>query len=182
MGNVTKEFGIWTPDDENAVEPDVYLSQMADSIENGLGKRVLKQEQHAYIRTQLDGGLFTLPRTHELLRLPIYKERGTGIELNANIVKIVTDGLYFIAPTVEAGFADNLPLDVVLRLNGDSLENPHTVASSASYTTVVMPTVIPLVAGDQLWLEARVGAPDQTYTSDITIRKARLHLAMLYAS
>lgn len=180
MGNVTKEFGIWTPDEENGAEPDVYLSQMADSLEAGMGKRVLKQEQKAFIRTEIER-VTTLPADHTLLRLPIYATLRQGININGGIIDIVSDGLYFCAPTVETDFAPNMPLDVVFRVNGGSTENPHTVASDKSFTTVVMPTILPLYKGDKLWLEARVGDPMRAFSEGIKVRKARLHLAMIYA-
>lgn len=180
MGNVTTEFQIWTPDDENAVEPDVYLSQMANSIEEGMGKRVLKQEQQAYLRTQINGPI-TLD-DHDLVRVPIYKVDGEGINLNANIVEIVTDGLYFLAPTIETSFANNHAIDYVLRLNGDALEERHAVTSTKAFTSMNITIVSPLFQGDKLWLEARIGNPGgEPADATILMREARFHMAMLYA-
>lgn len=44
MGQVTASAQVWTPDQADLNEPDVYLATMSASIENGLGQRVNKLE------------------------------------------------------------------------------------------------------------------------------------------
>lgn len=45
MGNITADLQVWTPDEEDLGEPDVYLATMAQSMEDGLGVRLRKQEE-----------------------------------------------------------------------------------------------------------------------------------------
>lgn len=44
MGQTTTNLQIWTPDEADLDEPDVYLASMAASIENGTGVRLSKLE------------------------------------------------------------------------------------------------------------------------------------------
>lgn len=109
---VTEEFQIWSPDESHTVEPDVYLAQMADSIEQGMGGRVQRQEMLVSAGMNVAVGNFQPLPVGESTTVEF--EPGTrghleGMEFVGGVVTIPVDGLYFLS----AGVSVNIPQDEV---------------------------------------------------------------------
>jgi hypothetical protein len=153
---------------------------MADSISNGIGKRLKKQEQKAHLRAWITAPFVV--DDHVLARIPIDYRDGEGVGITGGVVEVLTSGLYFVSVTLELEAATTLPLDAVLRRNADGLLNRHAATSTISFVSLPMTTIVPLVQGDKLYVEARIGNPGNVVEgSAITLRETDWNMVMLYA-
>lgn len=97
MGNVTLESGIWTPDEDDAVDPDVWSAQMADSIEQGIGKRLADQEQYISASIHLPFGEdITLESAQAIPYQVTSASYADELVVQNGHVTIEVDGLYFL--------------------------------------------------------------------------------------
>ena len=100
MGNVTTS-GIWTPDEEDTVEPDIYLALMADSIEQGIGKRLGYQEQFISASIHLPfGENYPLESAQRIPYQITTASYNNGLVVQDGIITIDVDGLYFLTSRV----------------------------------------------------------------------------------
>lgn len=113
MGNVTPEFGIWTPDEQDFIEPDVSLAAMAASIESGMGARVQAQEtlaaaflnaQDPFTLTAGDPGHAQVPIPFRIGQAGLNFMEG-NLTLSGGVLKVATTGIY----TVSASLAAYMP-------------------------------------------------------------------------
>ena len=161
MGNVT-DSGIWTPDEEDAVEPDIYLALMADSIEQGIGKRLGYQEQFISASIHLPFGenypLETAQRIPYQITPASYNN---GLVVQDGIITIDVDGLYFLTSRVTFEHPQHklvtleireTPNNTLARGHGSSVDfgvDQDGVAHTVGYITVS--EVRRLYKGDQVF-------------------------------
>ena len=189
MGNVNVD-GIWTPDEEDTLEPDVWSQQMAESISQGLGVRMARQETRAGAATSTTGpfsitGAGTIEDTGITLQVKHtgYRNYITSMELSGGVLKVTTPGLYLIVLTVTAGFApegsDGVPLDATLMIGtaGDVFQ--PFVTSDQAYSNATLTSALMLDAGDTIYGRLRVGAGR---SDTVEIRGAKLRATLMYAT
>lgn len=184
MGNVNVD-GIWTPDEEDTLEPDVWSQQMGESISQGLGLRVKKQETRAGLRATIRNtfdltGYMTLPITvNKSFR---YSELNfiQNLELTQGVIKIKTSGLYFISGSLTMTFGvAGVPIDFSIGVNGQVLSVTPFETSATSWTGGTLTNIVYLTAGDTVYLRAGIGAERG---DTVGVEAVYANMAMLYAT
>lgn len=177
---ITNADGIVTPDSENTADPSVYLAAMADSISEGIGGRLAKQEQTAGIKASLpttwafDGNSNTVPLTI-----------GSGTNFVNDVLfaggmaTIVVPGLYSVNASVTAGFLDAVPVDMVLMVNFTQEEYNGFATSLTSFVTSPIGTALHLAAGDTVYIQVGVG---NSRADTVYLEAAKLSLVLQYAT
>lgn len=101
MGNVTTDLQVWTPDELDLGEPDVYLATMAQSMEDGIGVRLRKQEEPIACQVSLsaDQGISTgFNVQYSLNTGPTFN---SGLTVNASgSITLTRAGVYLLATNV----------------------------------------------------------------------------------
>jgi hypothetical protein len=186
MGNVNAD-GIWTPDEDDKLDPDVWSAQMADSISSGLGLRMKRQETRAGVSASVGApfnitGQGTIEDTGIILPVKILPGRRnyvTNMTLAGGIATVTTPGLYFIVLTVTSGFSDNVPLDATLFIGTTGDVFQPFVTSPTSYANATLVSALMLDKGDTIYGKLRVGAGR---SDTVQIRGANLRATLLYAT
>lgn len=192
MGNVN-DAGIWTPDEDDNLDPEVWSGTMADSIMNGLGERMVKQETRAGARVSI-GAEVSVVRTGAEFDPDIYfplivtnsyfYSHGNfidGIELDGGILRITTGGLYLMTCSVIADFvADRSPLDIAIRVNNSDAAVESLETSPTTFASKTLLTMEYLTPGDTVALVARI--PEGATTDTIDVVGAHLNVVAFYAT
>lgn len=199
MGNTTKS-GIWTPDEDDKMAPDVWSATMSQSIENGIGLRLEKQETrvslrattpvpfdvtatgsvNAYVTVPLTVGGVTGSRAPE----PDFAggNHAQGVTIAGNIATIVTDGLYTLAGqctlTVAGGHAPH-SWDFYGTINGGIFGLPDYGTTGLAFAGGRVNDTRYLVAGDQIALVCGVGTD---HVGGFRVQDAMLAISMVYAT
>jgi hypothetical protein len=101
LGNITSDLLIWTPDDQDTAEPDVYLAAMAQSMEDGLGERLRNQEEKTSAQVSLaaDQSISTASVvTYTQNTGPTFN---FGLTVNpSGSITLTRDGLYLVSVNV----------------------------------------------------------------------------------
>lgn len=197
MGN-TNIDGIWTPDEEDTLEPDVWSAMMGDSISQGLGARMKLQETRVSLRattsvpflvtgTNLADAYLQIPLTiaaNTGVRAPDPDYSGgnhaTGILIEGNYAKIVTPGLYSISGqlTVRPGAAVH-SWDFFGRVNGDVFGLPdYGTTSELAWTGGRVSDVRFLAKDDMIELICGVGTD---HVGTFWVQDALLTVSLHYA-
>jgi hypothetical protein len=157
MGNVNAD-GIWTPDEEDTLEPDVWSSQMADSISQGLGVRMAKQEKFegAYLNIQTPFTLTAGEPGHTQKALPFARSAGVtyldgGMTLSGGVLTVAEAGLYSVSATILAHISSGY-LELTLWRNGDRHGQVVTYDDGSVNPIGLNHTaVMKCVPGDKIW-------------------------------
>lgn len=199
MGN-TNADGIWTPDEDDTMEPEVWSAMMGDSISGGLGKRMKLQETQVSLRATtpvpftITGTSSSDPNSYKQIPLEIAVNTGArfpdpdysagnhavGIEIVGNFAKIVTPGLYTLTgqASVKPEGAEH-SFDFYMRVNAAVAGLPdYGVTSSLAYVGAHVSDTRVLAKGDMIELYAGVGTD---HIGSIGIQDALLTIAMHYA-
>lgn len=180
MGNVSPVDGIWTPDEDDNLDPEAWSATMAGSIEEGIGVRLAKQEQKAGIKASLpttwgfDGNSNTVPLT-----IGSGSNFVTDVDFAGGVATVVVPGLYNINASVTAGFLTDIPVDFVLMVNATQEDYNGFATSLTSFVTSPIGTALHLAEGDSVYLSVGVGnsLPDTVY-----LEAAKLSLVLAYAT
>jgi hypothetical protein len=197
MGN-TNVDGIWTPDEDDTMEADVWSPMMAESISQGLGKRMALQETRVSLRattpvpfkvtgTVKEDAYMQIPLTiaaNTGIRFPNPDFSGgnhaNGIEIEGNYAKIVTPGLYNITGQCTL-FPGDTPhsWDFIGRINGEPFGLPdYGVTSAESWIGGQVQDTRFLAKDDMLELWCGVGTD---HAGEFWVQDALLTISMLYA-
>lgn len=132
MGNTTSDLLIWTPDEDDTAEPDVYLATMAQSLEDGAGARLRKQERTASMLANLPGNQNFTIGTPATVNFTINSAVGynDGMTLTGGKVQVTEAGLYFfsanclgaVSGTTGTGF-----MQMQIRKNAKVISNAITL-------------------------------------------------------
>ena len=179
MGN-TNSDGIWTPDEDDTMEADVWSPMMAESISQGLGLRMKKQEQVAGIKASLpetwgfSGNSNTVPLT-----IGTGTNWVTDVDFAGGVATIKVAGLYTVNASVTTGFLDGVPVDVVLMVNFTQEEYNGLATSLTSFVTSPIGTALHLAAGDNVYISVGVG---NSLSDTVYLEAAKLSLVLQYAT
>lgn len=197
MGN-TNIDGIWTPDEDDTMEPDVYLPMMAESISQGLGKRMKLQETRVSLRATAPD-VFTVTGTgggEAYMQVPLSiagvtgsrapdpdfagGNHAEGILMEGGYAKIVTPGLYTI--TGKISILPNGPehsWDFFGSTSSGIFGLPdYGVTSTLSYVGGHVSDTRVLAKDDMIYLTVGVGTD---HIGSIKIQDCLLTIAMHYA-
>lgn len=132
MGNITDDLLIWTPDDQDTAEPDVYLATMAQSLEDGVGERLRKQERSASLLANLPANQNFTVGTPATVNFTINAAVGYNDEmtLTGGKVKVTEAGVYFFSANVlgaVAGTSGTGFMQMQIRKNTKVISNSITL-------------------------------------------------------
>jgi hypothetical protein len=160
MGNTTLS-GIWSPDEDDTLEPDVWSAMMADSIEQGLGVRVARQEKNvgAFLNITDPFTMTAGPIGHAQVPLPFTVTSEVSyvkdMELTGGVLKVPVSGQYFVSATACAQGGSGY-LELTLFKNstrhGQSIETPN--GSPFGQTLGPQTAMMNCIAGDLIWASA----------------------------
>jgi hypothetical protein len=155
MGNVTSDLLIWTPDELDTAEPDVYLATMAQSLEDGVGARLRKQE--SFIGCNLGTSTsFTADTTIRQVPFGIvhawnYNE---GMTVSGGLVTVPMDGIYTVQVVANFLGVNTTPgrINTYLFKGSSSIQFSSTYGNTATsrYANASIANSYKLVAGDSL--------------------------------
>lgn len=185
MGNVNAD-GIWTPDEDDTLEADVWSPMMAESISQGLGIRMARQEARAGVAASTTGpfsitGAGTIADQGIILpvRATGYRNYVTNMELTGGIVKVTRPGLYLIVLTATADFGDTVPIDLSLWIGTVADVFQPFVSDPEAFANATITSALMLDAGDTIYGRLRVGAGR---SDTVQMRGANLRVTLLYAT
>ena len=165
MGNITSDLGIWTPDSADLGKPDVYLSTMAQSLEDGAGARLRKLESFVGINVSLPSGL-TVPVTSTpvtaglTLNMPYNFNDGMTLNVDGSVT-VITAGIYQI--NINANFlpSTTTPARIVTYLYKGSTSIGFSATygenNSLRYSNCNIVGVYKLAVGDTISCRALCG-------------------------
>ena len=201
MGNVTQASGIWTPDEDDTVDPEVWSAVMSQSLEDGLGIRMGKQEARVGLRATTPvpftvdsrtGGPAYVPVpltvggvTNVRLPDPDYAggNHATGIKMESNVAIVETSGLYSMTGQISlVGGAAN-PVhswDFFGTINGSIFGLPAYGSTTVnSFVGGYVFDTRQLVAGDRIGLTIGVGTD---HIGSFLVQDALLSVILHYAT
>lgn len=163
MGSTTALFNIWTPDENDPAEPDVYTKTMAQSIEDGMGARLLTQELAIGLKAGIAAGT-GIPVAAATAPYSITAANANftqGLTISGGVVTISTPGMYLV--TASLGIQPKNPADrttaVDIYKGATKLVGAELLQSTSTYITSVASTVVNCVAGDTLYVKWHSAAP-----------------------
>ena len=199
MGNINAA-AIWTPDEDDNLDPEVWSAAMADSIMNGLGERMDKQEKKVSLRA-------TAPEVFDVVstgssdpytQVPLTiggwtgsrapesdfatGNHAEGITIDGDVATIVTPGLYNILGQISltpGTFAEH-SFDFYGTINGGIFGLPAYGATSAlSFVGGMVSDTRYLAEGDNIALVVGVGTD---HIGGLHVQNAMLTISMAYAT
>lgn len=155
---ITNADGIVTPDEDNTNDPEVYLAAMADSISEGIGKRIAAQEAVVGLKSSLDG--LTYVQNVQPFIAPYTLAEPTdfveGLEFSGGVATVITPGIYSVSAcaTIDpvrfyAGNAGR-SITVELRHNGVIFRRCEIESSALFWQTASADAPIRCVEDDTL--------------------------------
>jgi hypothetical protein len=158
MGNVNSD-GIWTPDEEDNLDPEVWSAAMADSISEGIGVRLTKQETAIGLKagipvatTMTDASGVIAP--YQIVSgLECFTQ---GMTLEGGVVTVTVAGMYFISCSAALESVDNCPTNadrsIALQVfkNGGWVSGCEVKVDQGIWQTSQSNCVLNCVPGDQL--------------------------------
>lgn len=159
MGNVTVPSGIWSPDESDDLNPEVWSAAMAASIENGIGTRLTKQEQAIGLKasipvatTMTDASFVVAP--YEIIPgLDCFTQ---GLTLTGGIATISVPGMYLVSCSAALESIDNCATNndrsIALQIyqNASWLAGCEVKANQGIWQTAQATTVLNCIAGDTI--------------------------------
>lgn len=164
MGNVNAA-GIWTPDETDNLNPEVWSAAMADSIMNGIGERLSRQERFegAYLNIQDPHTLPAGPFNQAQVPLPFIVGQPVNyiqgdMTMSGGIITVKHDGLYSVNGSIAAYIGDsstydpNAYLELTLFRNVDRHKQVDIFDDNTGHPlTLDCTTVMKCIAGDTIW-------------------------------
>ena len=99
MGNVN-DSGIWSPDEDDNLDPEVWSAQMADSIHNGIGTRMNRQEQAIGLKAGIVASSTVNDDSGQIAPyeiLPSLQCFTQGLTLDGGVATVSVPGMYFVS-------------------------------------------------------------------------------------
>lgn len=183
MPNTTAS-GIVTPDEDDLDQPDVYLSAMADSIENGIGVRLAAQEKQIGVKASLPPG-YQLPAwptpgpailpfaigADATATYPNTKNYIQGASISAGgAVTIQTEGVYFVCAAVGVEKNAGRTVAIGICINGSVTISAENDASASYYASAYCGSSFELMPNDVVYVlgHSAGGTTPQSIAGDNT--------------
>lgn len=157
MGNVTPTFNLWSPDDNDLAEPDVYTQTMQQSVEDSIGARLLTQEIAVGVKLGFTSPP-TLSSTMTVAAVTVTANNGSfkqGIDSAAGIVTVITPGMYLLSAAVGVDAVSGHTAKVEVRKGATVLAADEQASNTSFYQTAKVMTVANCAEGDNLTM--RIG-------------------------
>lgn len=152
MGNVTTDLLIWTPDENDLAEPDVYLKTMAQSVEDGAGARLRLQELAIGLKAGFTSAP-TLSSTLSVAAVTVNASNGSfaqGLTISGGIVTVATPGMYLVSGSVGVTNVASHTAKIELRKGSTALAADEQKSDATFFQAAKATTIVNCVAGDTL--------------------------------
>jgi hypothetical protein len=155
---ITNEDGIVTPDEKTKMNPIAYLAAMADSISQGIGKRIAAQEAIVGLKASVAGLNYVqnVQPTIAPFELTEPTDFVEGMEFAGGVATIITPGIYSVSACATLDpvrfFAGNegRSVTVELRHNNSIFRRCEIESSALFWQTASADSPIRCVEGDTL--------------------------------
>lgn len=175
MGNVTADLLIWTPDENDTAEPDIYLATMSASMEDGLGERLRLQEVAVGLKASI--GTYTIPHVPNpgtptaILPFTVTAGRGdfnNGFTFSGGVATVQTPGMYIVTAGVGPNGASSVNgFKIRLRKNTTAIITSETAMHGTIWVSGTASSVVNCVAGDTISVLASItGSTVNTYAAN----------------
>lgn len=177
MGNVTSDLLIWTPDENDTAEPDIYLATMAQSLEDGAGERLRKQESFIGVNLSVSGA-FTADGTIRQIPFAVVNSYNynEGMTVSGGQVTVPMDGIYTVQVVANYLGANTTAgrINTYLYLNGTSIQFSSTYGNTSTnrYSNASIASSYKLVAGDDLTVRT------SSYDSNSTLQGSNFSVVL----
>jgi len=181
MGSTTSDLLIWTPDENDLAEPDVYLKTMAQSIEDGVGGRLRTQELAIGLKAGYTSAP-TLTTTMTNAAVTITTSNGCfkqGIDISGGVVTIITPGLYLISAAVAVTTATGHTAKVEVRQGATVLASDEQKSDATFFRAAKVTTIANCAAGDNLTM--RIGDAAGPISAASNLAMTHFTVAMIQA-
>ena len=185
MSNVNED-GIVTPDEGNTLDPVVWSATMADSISQGIGVRLKKQETRAGAKVSIHEPVTVTPAG---ITFPVavsedyefsYGNYIKDMGLAGGVLSVETDGLYLIIGSVICNFvAGRTPMNIAICVNADIAITEALETAPTTFASKTLVTTAYLLAGDSVYMRAGTAAG---IIEDLPVVGAGLNATLLYAT
>jgi hypothetical protein len=161
MSNVNED-GIVTPDEENNVDPDVWSAAMADSISEGIGVRLKKQETAIGLKAGIAAGTTAAYASGLIAPYEILTSDGCfteGLTLTGGIATVAVEGMYLLSASASlesvANASSNDQRTIALQIfkNTSQLTGAEVSSTTGHWATASATTIVRCVPGDTLHVE-----------------------------
>jgi hypothetical protein len=152
MGSTTALDLIWTPDENDPAEPDVYLKTMAQSVEDGIGDRLRTQELAIGLKAGYTSAP-TLSSTMAIANVTINTSNGSfkqGLDISGGVVTVVTPGMYMVSGGLGVTNIAGHTAEIQLRRGSTQLVVDSQKSDATFFQAAKCSTVVNCVAGDTL--------------------------------
>jgi hypothetical protein len=161
MGNVTSDLLIWTPDENDTQEQNVNLATMAQSLEDGVGDRLRKQELAVGLKAGFTSAP-TLTSSLAIAAVTINTSNGSfkqGLDISGGVVSVVTPGMYIVSGSLGVSNIASHTAKLELRKGSTVLAADEQKSDASFFQAAKATTVVNCVAGDQLsmWIADAAG-------------------------
>jgi hypothetical protein len=159
MGVVSADLQIWTPDELDTAEPNVYLATMAQSLEDGVGDRLRKQESFIGCNLSLPSS-FAVGGTIAQAPFAVVNawNFNEGMTVSGGNVEVPMNGIYTVQVVANYLGANSTPgrINTYLYLNGSSIQYASTYGNTVTtrYSNASIASSYKLNAGDDLSIRA----------------------------
>lgn len=162
MGNVTADLLIWTPDEDDTSEPNVYLATLAQSLEDGVGERLRKQEDFIGCSLGLSA-VHTASGT--LSQVPFAAVQtwnyNDGMTVSGGTVTVPIDGYYNVNVVANYLGTTTTPprINTYLYLGSSAIQFSATYGNTTTsrYANASMSNTFKLTAGQTLAVKVSTG-------------------------
>lgn len=169
---ITNADGIVTPDEENVLDPEVYLAAMAASISQGIGARLAEQEAVVGLKAGIDTPARLFNAVGTVAPYTMISGVGCfveGIEFTGGVATVIQPGIYYVSASAaidpwNALFSpENIDRSIALQIvhNGQEIRNMEIRSDELYWQTAQSDCLVRCVAGDTLyvtWYSATHGA------------------------
>ena len=152
MGNTTADLLVWTPDENDLAEPDVYLATMSQSIEDGAGARLRLQELAIGLKAGYTSAP-TLSSTLAVAAVTVNTSNGSfkqGLDIAGGIVTVITPGMYLVSGSVGVDNVAGHTAKIELRKGSTVLAADEQKSDASFYQAAKATTVVNCIEGDTL--------------------------------
>lgn len=165
MGDMTPKHDVWYPDLTDIDQPNVWAATMAQSIADGIGDRLEKQESFVGVNLSLDSGMLCTSGTPTVVPFKVKQSYNYSEGMTVNTsgsVTVLTAGMYQV--NINANFlpAETTAARINTYLfkggNGISFSSTYGETNSFRYSNCNIVGVFKFAVGDVI--DARVAVFD----------------------
>jgi hypothetical protein len=175
MGAFTVVDQIWYPDVTDIDQPNVWAAHIAQSVSDGIGKRLARQELTVGLKASVDSSVYTIPYgPATLIPYSVTSGRGdfnNGFSFSAGVATCQTPGMYSVTASLGTNTAQNgAAVKVQVYKNALFIASSETTQTATVFGTAAVSCVLNCAIGDTISAKGGITAagPSNQLNSDQT--------------